>query len=71
MSNTFLTPGQLAERWGLSLRALESRRTKGQPPKFVRLAPGPRARVRYRLADIEAFEAANTTKELSHADSDS
>lgn len=60
MSSKLLTTEQLAKRWGLSPRSLEARRYRGEPPVYVRIGAGPRAKVRYRLADIEAFERENT-----------
>jgi hypothetical protein len=69
MSETFLTPDDLAKRWKVSLRTLEDRRTNGDGPPYIRLGAGPRARVRYRLSDIEAYESADKTQptEPEHA----
>lgn len=55
-----ITTVELAKRWGLSPRSIEARRFRGDPPNYVRIGAGPRAKVRYRLADIEAFERENT-----------
>jgi hypothetical protein len=44
----------LARRWSLSPRTLERWRWLGQGPRFNKLG----GRVLYRLADVEAFEAA-------------
>ena len=50
-----LTETQLAERWGLTTRTLQSWRKDGKGPNFVRL--GERS-IFYRAADVEAYEAA-------------
>ena len=49
-----LDQNALAERWLVSPRTLEQWRWKGEGPRFLKLG----GRVIYRLADIEAFEAA-------------
>jgi hypothetical protein len=49
-----LSQYELAQRWRLSPRTLERWRWLGQGPAFVKLG----RRVAYRVADIEAFEAA-------------
>ena len=49
-----LNQRELAKRWGISPRTLERWRTIGFGPAFLKLG----GRVAYRLADIEAFEAA-------------
>lgn len=43
----------LAERWNISARTLERWRWIGEGPRFVKLG----GRVRYRLEDVEAYEA--------------
>ena len=45
---------ELAKRWGISPRTLERWRSIGFGPAFLKLG----GRVAYRLADVEAFEAA-------------
>jgi predicted DNA-binding transcriptional regulator AlpA len=62
--STFVSPGvtpardrlldthQLAKRWNVSARTLERHRTTGDGPRFLRVGGA----VRYRLADIEAYE---------------
>lgn len=45
----------LAQRWLISERTLEQWRWQGKGPRFLKVG----ARVIYRLADIEAYEAAN------------
>ena len=49
-----LTPRELAARWGISTKTLANQRCAGGGPPFLKLQ-GP---VRYRLADVEAYEAA-------------
>jgi hypothetical protein len=55
-----ITQKQLAKRWGISPRTLESWRSISfEGPHYIKIGNGPRARVRYREEDILAFEAAN------------
>jgi hypothetical protein len=65
---------QLAGRWLISPRTLEQWRWQGKGPRYLKIG----GRVVYRLADVEAFEAAsvrvNTTgliapanRSLAHA----
>jgi hypothetical protein len=44
---------QLSRRWNLSPRSLERYRMNGEGPRYLRVGGA----VRYRLADIEAFES--------------
>ena len=53
--DTLLTPTQLAESWGLDVGTLANWRTRRTGPVYLRLN-GSRGSVRYRLADIEAYE---------------
>ncbi len=48
---------QLAARWRTSEQSLAQRRYQRQPPAWLKIG----TRVLYRIADIEAFEAANRT----------
>ncbi len=48
-----MTQTELAERWRLSEATLERWRTEAGGPVFLKLG----AQVRYRLRDVEAFEA--------------
>lgn len=52
MSEIFLTPKELAERWRISPRTLERWRWTGEGVGFVKLGGA----VRYRLRDIEKYE---------------
>jgi hypothetical protein len=56
---TYLTPQQLADRWGLRPATLADWRVKGQGPRFVKPGRTLKARVRYSLDEIEAWERAN------------
>lgn len=58
-----LSQRQLAQRWGISHRTLERWRSIGFGPAFLKLG----GRVAYRLADVEAFEAAQLQPTLSAA----
>ena len=57
-----LTQKALARRWCLSARTLERWRWLGMGPRFMKVG----GRVRYRLADIEAFEQSRLCKALLH-----
>ena len=48
----YLTPDELAKRWGLSIYTLLSWRKKGKGPKFIKLGKS----VRYEKAEIEKIE---------------
>lgn len=50
---TFLDQKSLARRWNISHRTLEAWRHQQRGPLYVRIG----GRVRYRLSDIESFEA--------------
>ncbi len=52
MADELLTQKQLAQRWALSERTLERWRSIGEGPVYIKLG----YTVRYRLADVEAFE---------------
>lgn len=54
-SPVFLTRQQLATRWQCGLRTIDRRRTSGRLP-WVNLADGDKPLVRFRLADVEAYE---------------
>lgn len=55
MTISHLSTRELAERWSISPRTLERWRWAGEGPRFLKLG----GRVVYRIADIEAFEAAH------------
>lgn len=52
----FLTPIQLAERWGIDRHTLAQLRTRGEGPPFLKMTGA----VRYREADILAVEELQT-----------
>jgi hypothetical protein len=54
MTTQHINQNQLAERWNLSPRTLESWRWLGEGPPFLKLG----GRVVYRIEDVEAHEAA-------------
>lgn len=56
MSTTYLNQIELAARWRISPRTLERWRWCGDGPRFVKIG----GRVIYPLADVEAYEAAQT-----------
>jgi hypothetical protein len=57
MEDKMITQKELAERWSLAEATLERWRSIGIGPHYVKLM----SRVRYRLSDVEAFEAAGLT----------
>lgn len=56
MGNQYLTPAQLAARWGYAQGTLSNMRSMGRGPKFFRPGGGKRGPVRYRVIDVEAYE---------------
>jgi hypothetical protein len=54
----YLNQEEVAARWDISERTLEAWRRQRRGPPYLRIGH----RVRYRLADIEAFEAAVTVE---------
>ncbi|WP_243438983.1 helix-turn-helix transcriptional regulator [Fundidesulfovibrio soli] len=55
MNPHILDERQAAQFLGISVRTLQARRLKCQPPPFVKIGRS----VRYRLADLERFIAEN------------
>jgi hypothetical protein len=49
----YLNQTQLGRRWGISVRSLERWRWLGRGPDYVKIGGS----VRYRLSDVEAYEA--------------
>lgn len=60
----FFTEIELADRWNLSVKALQSWRVKGDGPRFRKFGN----RVRYALADVREFENASARDSTSSAD---
>ncbi len=58
MSNDYLTPQQLVQRWNgaVTTGTLANWRGKGRGPSFTKLGKT----VRYPMAEVLAYEAANT-----------
>lgn len=54
---------ELSRRWSISPRTLERWRWLGQGPQYLKIG----GRVVYRLADIEAYEAAQLHESTSHS----
>ncbi len=54
----------LAERWGVSRGHLQNLRAQGKGPAYVKLFGGS---CRYRLTDVEAFEAAHVVATIDQA----
>lgn len=44
-----LTPEQLAERWGVTLKCLETWRFQGKKPEFIKMQDSPKGLIRYPL----------------------
>lgn len=53
----FLTPAQLAERWGITLHSLMMMRREGRGARYLQMKE--RGRVLYPLEEVEAHEAAS------------
>lgn len=51
----FLRPPQAAAKLTVKPKTLEAWRLRGEGPRFARLGDGPRARIVYREADLEAW----------------
>lgn len=57
----FFTEIELADRWNLSVKALQSWRVKGDGPRFRKFGN----RVRYALVDVREFEDASVRDSTS------
>jgi predicted DNA-binding transcriptional regulator AlpA len=53
----WLSMSELAERFGMPIQTLYDWKRRGYGPKAVRLGRGPRGFLRYRLSEVERFEA--------------
>ena len=53
-AQSFLKEEELASRWRISIKALQRWRLIGDGPPFLKVGRS----VRYRISDVEAFEAA-------------
>ena len=54
---------QLSKRLGIAVRTLERWRWQGVGPKFIKIG----GRVRYRIEDVEAYEASRLCESTSDA----
>lgn len=52
-----LTEREVAERYGIPPKTLQSRRAGGRPPVYLKLDESPKAAIRYRVRDIELWLA--------------
>ena len=59
--NIFLNQTELSRRWKISPRTLERWRWLGAGPRFYKIG----GRVVYKLADVEAYEAAQLRQSTS------
>lgn len=55
----YLTTSEAAERLRLSARTMEGMRLKNSGPPYIRLGDSGKARVLYRLADVDAWANAH------------
>ena len=53
---THLTTAELAQRWRMHPGTLSNWRSAGRGPRWVKVGEGTKAKVLYRLVDVEAFE---------------
>lgn len=60
-TDEFLTEPELAERWRITVRKLQKDRLQGGSVPFCKLGGA----IRYRLADVLAYEAAHQYKSTS------
>ena len=60
-TDEFLTEPELAERWRITVRKLQKDRLQGGSVAFLKLGGA----IRYRLADVLAYEAAHQYQSTS------
>lgn len=58
-SNPLLTSDELAKRWRMNEGSIRMMRVQKRGPRYIKLGDGPRPRLRYRLADVIAYEREN------------
>ena len=56
MTEVYLTPQELADRWGITRVWLYTLKGKGQVPKFRKKGLGPKARVEFPISEVLKFE---------------
>jgi hypothetical protein len=54
-----LTPKELCDRWKIADNTLRKWRVANTGPNYIKLGESRNSEVRYRLADVEAFERTN------------
>jgi hypothetical protein len=59
-SERHLTEVEVAQRLGLTVKGLQDWRRRRVGPAFIKLGPGPHARVRYPLVALMQWETAQT-----------
>jgi hypothetical protein len=60
-NSIFITEKQLADRWNISVKAIQRWRVVGQGPKWMKFGSA----VRYPLAEVEKVEAASIRSSTS------
>lgn len=55
VDDPLMTPAQVANLTGFTLRALSGRRARNEEPAYIKMGSGAKARVRYRRSTIEAW----------------
>lgn len=58
----YMTPTEVADRYGVSPITLRSWRKRDKGPAYYRVGPSPYGAVRYAKADVIAYENANHIK---------
>jgi len=62
IAGELLTDREVAKLLGLSVSCLRSWRYSGRGPTYLKLGGGPKAAVRYRRADVDAFIAGSAVQ---------
>ncbi len=57
MSDTYLTPEELAERWRVNVKTLANWRSNKTGPQYLKLGGRRNTRVMYPIAAVYAYEA--------------
>lgn len=55
MTDKLLDQKEAADFLGVTPSGLNKWRMRGAGPRYIKLSPGPRGRVRYRESDLQAF----------------
>jgi predicted site-specific integrase-resolvase len=51
-----LSPRELATHLGVTIQTLENWRMDGKGPAYIKLSPGPKGHVRYKIEDVLDWE---------------